>query len=139
MKFVLDCSTTMAWCFEDESTPYTEKILSCFSKGFMARVPPLWVLEISNVLLMAERKKRIQTLQSNNFKNSLNSLPITIDDTSTKRVFDTVFSLARELKLTSYDACYLELALREKLPLITLDKALIQAAKTINIATNIDF
>jgi predicted nucleic acid-binding protein len=121
----------MAWCLEDEKTSYTERVLSSFAKGYSARVPYLWSLEVSNVLLLAERKKRINLLQATNFKNALGFLPITSDELGTKRVFDTVFTLANELKLTIYDACYLELALRESLPLVTLDKGLIHAAQKI--------
>lgn len=129
MKFVLDCSITMAWCFEDESNNYTELVLDSLLKGYEAKVPPLWRLEVSNVLLLAMRKKRINSLIANNFKNSLSNLPIKIDESASDRVFDTVFELGKELNLTAYDAAYLELALREKLPIATQDTALIKAAK----------
>jgi len=133
IRFVLDCSVTMSWCFEDEKNDYTENILSSLKKEHEARVPPVWKLEVSNVLLIAERKKRISPLIINNFKNALTTLPISMDLSSNDRVFDTVFELARELQLTAYHAAYLELAFREKIPLATQDQALLKAAKKIHV------
>lgn len=129
MKFVLDCSVTMAWCFEDETNPYTEWVLDSLLKGYEAIVPPLWKLEVVNVLLLAIRKNRINSLIANNFKNTLTQLPITIEENASMRVFDTVFELAKELNLSAYDAAYFELALREKLPIATQDLAIIKAAQ----------
>jgi predicted nucleic acid-binding protein len=133
MNFVLDCSVTMAWCFEDEMSVYTENVLEALRKGRSAKVPPIWRLEVANVLLLSERKKRISRLISNNFKNALTSLPITIDSLANDRIFDTVYELAHELSLTIYDAAYLELALRERIPIATLDTDLSRAAKKIHI------
>lgn len=134
MKFILDCSVTMAWCFEDEVNDYTENVLTYLKNQYMATVPPIWKLEVANVLLLAERKKRINSRVAHNFKNALTALPIHTDVSANDRVFDTVYELARELRLTIYDGAYLELALRTQLPLATLDTALINAAKKINIA-----
>jgi predicted nucleic acid-binding protein len=134
MKFVLDCSVSMAWCFEDETNTYTESILDSLESGdHVARVPPIWKLEVINVLLITERKKRISKHIANNFKNALTILPISIDTFSIDRTFDTVYELARELHITAYDAAYLELAVRENIPLATQDNALIQAAQKIQI------
>lgn len=133
MKFVLDCSVTMSWCFEDEINDYTENVLTSLRKQNSAIVPPIWKLEVANVLLLAQRKKRISSLIANNFKSSLGALPIHTDLSANDRIFDTVYELARELQLTAYDAAYLELALREQVPLATQDSALILAAKAIKI------
>jgi predicted nucleic acid-binding protein len=133
MNFVLDCSVTMAWCFEDEVSPYTENVLMALGKGHAAKVPTIWKLEVANVLLLSERKKRINRLIANNFKNTLTLLPIGVDISVNDRVFDTVYELAHELKLTIYDAAYLELALREQMPIATLDSELSKAAKKISI------
>lgn len=129
MRFVLDCSVTMAWCFEDESNAYTERVLDSLQNGFAARVPPLWQLEVVNVLLVGIRKKRIQPMMAHYFKNALTNLPINIDREASDRVFDTVFELAKEFELSAYDAAYLELATREQIPIATQDLALIKAAK----------
>ena len=133
MKFVLDCSVSMSWCFEDETNDYSEKILNLLQEDNQAKVPPLWRLEIINVLLIAQRKGRVQAHIAHNFKNALNMLPIYVDNSATDRVFDTTYELANTLQLTAYDASYLELAVREKLPLATLDQDLMKVAKKIKV------
>ena len=126
--FVLDCSVAMAWCFADETNPYTEAVLQDLA-DVGAVVPSIWPLEMANVLLVAERRKRISKAQSRRFVELLQSLPIAVDDVSAARVWDGVLSLAREQQLSAYDAAYLELAMREGLPLATADNALKRAAK----------
>lgn len=130
--FVLDCSITLAWFFEDEKSDYTDSILEKL-KNSKAIVPSIWPLEVANVLHLAKKKKRITELQAVGFIDILSSLPIIIDHTSTSRALNSTFVLASKVDLTIYDAAYLELALREKVPLHTLDKALLHAAKRVGL------
>ena len=127
-RFVLDTSVTVAWCFEDETTPYTESILNALVKG-EALVPGIWPLEVSNVLVNAERRKRITRAKVTRFLQLLGDFPITVDTEGVARVFTEVLSVAREHGLSAYDAAYLELALREGFPLATLDAPLRNAAR----------
>lgn len=131
-NFVLDCSVTMAWCFEDEITEYSENALNSLFNA-KAIVPPLWDLEVTNVLLQALRKKRITKMQLIRFKDSLSLLPIQIQYAQEHRSINSIMALAEETGLTIYDAVYLELALRQNLPIATLDKTLRQAAKKMNV------
>ncbi len=133
--FVLDCSVTMAWCFEDESSDYTDTILENF-KGVTAIVPTLWPLEVANVLLLSMKKKRITEVQSSSFIDALSALPIVVDQSTTSKAMHSIFVLANQTELTIYDAAYLELAIREKIPLLTLDQKLINAAKKLNVLIN---
>lgn len=126
-KFILDCSLTMAWCFEDESTDYSEHILDIATQTTMI-VPAIWPLEIANVLTIAERKKRILPSKATAFKESLDMFLIEIDGGLLQKPIGTILELTRETGLTAYDACYLELAIRKNLPLATLDKELKKAA-----------
>ena len=132
LSLVLDCSVTMAWCFEDEATKYTEAILTSLHNT-SAAVPTIWSWEIGNVLAIAERKKRLTGIQSNNFVEALKEMPILIDSNSTNRAWSSVLQLAKKQTLTVYDAAYLELAIRKDLPLATLDKALRNAATKLKI------
>ena len=125
---ILDCSLTMAWCFEDETTEYSEKILNTLATSH-AWVPALWCIEVANVLLIAERKKRISHTKASAFQQYLNDLLIHVDDYLVKKPIEIILDLARETGLTAYDATYLELAIRKNLPLATLDKDLKNAAK----------
>jgi predicted nucleic acid-binding protein len=130
--FVLDCSVTMAWCFEDESSDCTDSILENFHKA-TALVPTIWSLEVANVLLLAKKNKRITEIQAASFIDALSVLPIVVDQSTTSRAMHSIFVLAGQSDLTIYDAAYLELAIREKIPLLTLDKGLIKAAKKLRI------
>lgn len=126
--FILDCSVTMAWCFENEATPYADLVLASLKQN-KALVPPLWKLEVSNVLLIAERRKRIQEADILHFIRLLNQLPIKIEADTTSTSMSDLVLLGRIHQLTSYDTCYLHLALSLGLPIATLDKKLQEAAQ----------
>ena|ERR1051326_4585142 len=126
----MDGSITMAWCFEDEKTSYTESILDSVAAGAMAEVPALWPYEVLNVLVTAQRRQRMTQAQALRFWRELQSLSIRIDENSILHRSSDLMSLAGQYQLTAYDAAYLELALREGLPLATLDENLKKAAKT---------
>lgn len=127
--FVLDCSVTMAWFFVDEATPSTDALLDQLSSGGRALVPRHWFLEVSNTLLMGERRKRCSEADTANFLNILRALAIEPDPESMVHVAASAFALARGHGLTLYDGAYLELAMRTSRPLATLDKELRTAAK----------
>ena len=126
--FVVDCSVAMSWCFEDEKTPEGDAILdSLLQDERKALVPSLWHLEVVNVLSIAERHKRISTAKVILFLNLLSELPIRVDENLQDP--QTLFFLSRTYGLSSYDTAYLSLALKEQIPLATLDKKLKAAAK----------
>jgi predicted nucleic acid-binding protein len=122
----IDASVTAAWCFADEANAATDALRSgLIDHG--AVVPVLWHAESANVLLIAERRKRITPDRCAELLELLGELPIETDD-GTQRIRGSVFRLARALRLTVYDAIYLELAIRRDLPLATRDKDLRKAA-----------
>lgn len=130
--FVVDCSMTMAWLFDDEKSPSSEKVLDRLNNE-PAVVPSLWILEVINVLLVGEKRKRITPSQTTHFLNVLNNLPIQIIENETLQQSESLLFLARTYGLTSYDSAYLDLASRQGLPLATLDAQLIKAAQTLGI------
>lgn len=134
-SFVLDCSITMAWCFEDESTTFTESILDHFN-NLRAVVPTIWPLEVANVLLLSMRKKRLTEVQAAHFIDALNTLPIVVDPSTSAKAMHSIFVIANAYQLTIYDAAYLELAIREGIPLLTMDADLANAAKKCHIPVN---
>jgi predicted nucleic acid-binding protein len=131
--FVVDCSVAMAWLFHDEATPKTTALLNRMATE-TALVPAWWFIEIANVLAMAERKGRITPTQSDAFIADLGKLAIERDDEATDRAFTHLLSLCRKHRLTSYDAIYLDLAIRRSLPLATLDDDLRKAARKLGVA-----
>lgn len=130
--FVLDCSIAASWLFEDEATPETDALLHRLEmdKGL---VPGLWRLELGNVLTQAERRKRIVPAQVATFLRLVERLPIIVD--TDNRALEQILALARAERLTTYDAAYLELAMRQGAELATLDKDLGRAGRRVGVAT----
>ncbi len=126
--FVVDCSVTVTWCFEDEATPASDGLLDRLGED-SAAAPAIWPLELGNVLVMAERRGRIDAAQLAEFVALVRELPVAIDQETPQRALDEVLALARTEGLTTYDASYLELAMRLGVPLATQDKELRQAAE----------
>lgn len=124
---VVDCSVTMAWCFEDECDELADAVLDRLADG-EAWVPSLWPLEVANVLVAAERRRRLTAADSARFIELLMGLPIVVDDRSHERALSQVLAAARQLGISVYDASYLELAMRLGATLATRDTRLSAAA-----------
>ncbi len=125
--FVVDTSVVMTWCFEDERSAYSDNVLESLASR-TAFVPSIWPLEVGNVLLVAERKKRLGKADSIRFISLLTQLPITVEQQPPETIMKDIIPLARESRLSTYDASYLELAMRKGLPIATLDQRLRKAA-----------
>ena len=132
MSFVVDNSVALAWCFEDEQTPAIMALLDRVAETG-ATAPQLWPIEALNGLLTAERRGRIDAGTRRRLGGFLQQLPISIDDETASRAWNSTAQLAEQHRLTAYDACYLELALRLDLPLATSDKHLMTAAQTLGV------
>lgn len=131
--FVVDCSIAMAWLFHDEATPKTAALLNRLAAE-TALVPAWWFIEITNVLALAERKGRITPAQSGAFIADVGKLGIERDDEAPDRAFTHLLALCRSHGLTSYDAIYLDLAVRRNLPLATLDRDLSKTAEKLGVS-----
>ena len=127
---VIDASLAASWCFPDERTDYTNAVLKAISTPLEAIAPRLWAYEVRNAVLMGLRRKRITLADALEFLESITVLPIRLTDPVS---YDDVFHLANHHALTIYDAAYLDMAIREGLPLASLDKALRKAALDSNV------
>ncbi len=127
MSLVLDSSVALAGIYLDESTDAIKAIFERIVEGG-AWVPGLWRLEIANILETGTRRGRHDAAFTDASLEDLGLLPIQVDSETEGRAWGPILQLARKHRLTSYDAAYLELAIRRRLPLATLDKELIQAA-----------
>ncbi len=127
-RLVLDNSVSMAWFFADEANDYTVAVLECLT-DHSCHVPSIWSLEASNVLLTGLKRGRCNDADVTRFITLLDALPISTDHRTPEQALHEVFRLAQQYQLTSYDAAYLELAIREGIPLATQDKALVRAAE----------
>lgn len=127
MSFVLDASLTLAWAFEDEGGEYAVSVLEALRRT-EAVVAGHWGLEVTNGLLVGERKDRIEADAAARFIRHLMALPVSVEPPSRSLPFTATYRLARARNLSSYDAAYLELAVRLGLPLASLDQPLLNAA-----------
>ena len=125
--FVVDASMTLSWCFADEATPYSRSVLAALETTY-AVVPALWPFEVANALALAERRKRISQEGIVAFLETLRRLPIQIERREAVWLWQATLPLAREHRLTAYDAAYVALAEALGAPLLTRDAALAAAA-----------
>jgi predicted nucleic acid-binding protein len=122
--FVLDNSVTMRWCFDSGAHPYADGVLQQLRPGGEAFVPVLWRYEVSSVLARAQNTGVLTAQKVTNFLTNIQALNIIVDADSSNYILTDVHQLAVTHRLTTYDAAYLELALRRDLPLATLDEEL---------------
>lgn len=133
---VLDSSAALAWVLPGEAVPGSERLLHAVAaEGALA--PGLWVFEVANVLLMAERRQRLSFAQRQRALDLLAELAVRLDPAGTA-LWPAVAALAARHGLTVYDASYLELAVRTALPLATLDRQLRQAALAAGVPLALD-
>jgi predicted nucleic acid-binding protein len=125
---VLDNSVVMSWCFKDETSPYGDAVLDALAEA-TAFVPAIWPLEVVNVLLVAERRKWIKHAASARFVRLLSRLPIVVEHEWPERTMHDLLMLGRASDLSSYDASYIDLAMKKDCPLATVDKKMIEAAQ----------
>lgn len=125
MRFVLDNSVTMRWLFADGSADdlaYASHVLGLMEQdGMEAWVPSLWALEVANVVVRAETRGLLAEARSAEFLGLLQDMAVFVDNETAGRALNDTLQLARRFGLSAYDASYVELALREGLPLATLD------------------
>ena len=131
-SFVLDSSVALAWCFPEEATPETRELLDRMSAE-SAAVPAWWFIELTNVLYLAEKKKRITPAKVAQFIALIEAFDLAIHADGSARAFAHILPLCRAHALTSYDALYLDLALTEQLPLAALDEPLRKAAAKLGV------
>jgi len=131
VSFVLDNSVTMRWFFGDgkpQELSYAGKVLDAM-KVVRAIVPVTWGLEVANVIAKAEAKGLVTEARSETFLEMLREVDIESDAATFQNALSSILQLARRYQLSAYDASYLELALRQGMPLATLDEDLQKAAK----------
>ena len=130
---VLDASVAIAAVQQEERTVEAEGIVRrYFPVGFI--VPVLWHIEVGNILLLTERRQRLSSEGREGHLRDLAALPITVDYDGHGLAWNATMALARRHQLTLYDAMYLELAVRLRVPLATFDAALVRAARSEDVA-----
>ncbi len=134
MAFVLDCSVAMAWVFPDEASGATARLRDSLADD-RAFAPSLWPIEVGSVLLAATRRGRIRRDEWGGILAALEALPIEVEPVSASSLWGPMLALADRHGLSFYDAMYLELAVRLRLPFATLDRKLAAAARAAGVET----
>jgi predicted nucleic acid-binding protein len=126
-KLVIDASLAAAWCFPDEHTDFTNAVLRIVGTTLDPIAPALWAYEIRKTILMGLKRGRIT-------KEGVQKLLLFLNELNVQLVnpvsYDALFHLAEVPRLTLYDAAYLDLSLREGVPIASLDDALCKAARS---------
>lgn len=129
MRLVVDASVALAWALPDESGAYADAVLTIVERDGM-RVPELWAREVANGLVVAYLRKRITSADERAFLTALSHLSIDVEEAvSALSVIRDGTAAAMRYGLTAYDAAYVDLALRERVTLATLDKTMRKAAE----------
>jgi predicted nucleic acid-binding protein len=127
VSVVIDCSVALVWYLPDETSVLADDALGAVETSG-ALVPVHFKAEFANGLTMGVRRKRITAAFRGEALEELARLPLDYDVAGLDAVWREVPELADAHGLTIYDALYLELALRQRIPLATLDKSLRRAA-----------
>ena len=125
MPFVLDASVTACWCFADEQATVSDAAMDRLLHD-EAIAPALWTIEVRNILIVNERRGRIEPDDADAFLSDLTRLPIRVRHDADEQA---LLALARKHRLTAYDAAYLDLAVRNSVAVATLDRALADAVR----------
>ena len=126
---IADSSVGMAWAVHSQASDATDTLLDEVAAGTPLIVPTLWPFEVANSLLVLMRRKKILAAERDRALAALARLPVTVDDEGPRLAWGKISELAAEHGLSVYDAAYLELAMRRKLPLASRDEALCKAAQ----------
>ena len=129
-SMVLDCSSVLAWFFEDERDADALRLMDALAAA-RAHVPPLWPYEIANAMLVAERRGRLKADSITDGMEAMEALDIVVEPGKT--IERELVELARQNSLSVYDASYLALAMHLKIPLATRDAKLKRAAKSVGV------
>ena len=133
-RLVVDASIAITWVHPAQATPQTTALLEQIGQGAQIVVPALWPLEIANALLSLERRKKLTADERDTALQALQALGFTTDHDMSSLAFTELSALASTLDLSVYDAAYLELAARLKVPLACKDGPLREAARQLRVS-----
>jgi predicted nucleic acid-binding protein len=133
--FVADSSVGVAWAVTSQSSTSTDRLLDEVAEGTPFSVPLLWMFEVANALVVLARRKRMEPEAALRARRALSRLPPLVDEEGPRAAWTSISDLAEQYGLSVYDATYLELALRKRLPLASRDAGLNRAAKLAGVKT----
>jgi predicted nucleic acid-binding protein len=130
---VVDASVTISWCIADEANEHTDRLLLAASRRGIV-VPVIWWLEVTNIMSLGRLRARVSQEDWDDFENTMAKFNVETDQFDSSRIVNDVARLSHDFRLTVCDACYLELAIRRKCPLMTGDRKLLGASITMGVS-----
>ena len=127
--FIADASVAIGWVHPGQATTHTAAMLDAIAEGAAVEVPAVWPLEVVNALTVLVRRRKLTEAERQTGLGWLRGLPLRVDHEMASLAFSRLSDLASAHQLSVYDAAYLELALREAIPIATRDKAVLNACK----------
>jgi len=127
--FIVDASVAVGWVHPAQATTETDAMLDAIAGGATLEVPALWPLEVANALLVLVRRRKLTEEERQTGLGWLRGLPLRIDQEMAVLAFSRLSELSTKHRLSVYDAAYLDVAQRRKLPLGCKDGPLQEAAK----------
>jgi predicted nucleic acid-binding protein len=127
-SFVADASVAIGWVHPAQATAETDAMLDRLAAGDSLVVPALWPLEVANALTVLRRRRKLTPEEARSAIEIIRELPVVIDHEAATVAFTRLVDLASETELTVYDATYIELATRRRLPLASNDERMKRAA-----------
>jgi len=134
-QFVADSSVAIAWAVPSQSHEGTDRLLEDIAQGAQVVVPVLWFFELANSLIVLTRRGRLTSEQCALARQDVSRLAPLVDEEGHNLALGKIADLAATHSLSAFDAAYLELALRRRLPLASRDAALNKAARLLGVAT----
>ena len=132
MGAVIDASFAATLFLPDEGSARAAEQFAVAAQSAVI-APVLWQIEITNILIMAQRRKRITTAVLGQLAAIIDRLPVELELALTPGQRGAVINLALSHGLTAYDAVYLELAIRRGFVLLSLDSSLLKAARALGV------
>lgn len=133
-RIVADASFCGAWILADEVSEKADLLLNQIMAGKAGLVVPgLWHYEMNNMLRSAVRRKRLSREDAGEALEGLACVPVNLEDMPDSIARKRMLHLALQFNLSAYDAAYLELADRLKVPLFSSDAKLLSAASSLGL------
>lgn len=126
--WVIDCSFTAAMFLPDENSDLADHFFSRIGSEFKAIIPAIWWYELNNVLLVSVRRKRLTNENAETVLKTFESFPIEMDKNFSFQTMKSIFELGKKHDLSVYDSAYMELCIRKKAGIVSLDEKLQKSA-----------
>jgi predicted nucleic acid-binding protein len=123
LRVIVDTNVVAYYLLATE--PFVEEVRAFWHRPLDPAAPTVWEAEVSNVLWMAARKGVIDKRRALRLLGLAARLGI--QSVPTRRLWRGALTRALNSNVAAYDTLFVELAVRERKPLVTFDAQLLGA------------